>query len=437
MRHSAELLELMGKLVIGSPIFGKPRLTTHCGPLFSKAGRVVTVPCPPTGWEAWATEELRRWLQTDEDAVEKLLAAMAAPSEFLGPDNRVKSAERRTQIEKWNGFLALHGIQIVPAATNARVEHIEPTYLLAEDDPDTTLTAPLSFIEKAKLEKLFEMGGGYVLDFSNRTLEEFVLQSVHKNIWDDAYNYSSGSKANRIRAFWDREPNSIVGKLIAALLEYRELRHPSRDEESQRLHEDCRRIVERLSSTRRAGESAAATVRPVLERPSASAPSSAALDTLRSDLEALSVQPDRQKAGLKLETLLNRLFSLFNLSPRRPFELVGEQIDGSFELDHDVYLLEAKWEREPLREKELLVFRGKIEGKSSFTRGVLVAMNGITQGAETAIKVGKQPTFFVIVGHDLRMVLGGALPFDDFLRRRRRLLAEEGAVTAPFDRVAR
>ena len=295
--------------------------------------------------------------------------------------------------------------------------------------------ADLTFIEKTKLEKVFEMSGGYVLDFSNRTLEEFVLQSVQKNIYDDVYAYSSGSKANRMRAFWDREPNSVVGKLITDLLEYREFRRPPRDESSKRLDDDCRGIADRLSSSDEAGQGAATTTAPTPDRSSASARRMMALGQLKTDLEALFAQLDRQEAGLGLEKLLNRLFGLFDLAPRRPFEVVGEQIDGSFELDHDLYLLEAKWERKPLREKELLVFRGKIEGKSSFTRGLFVAMNGVTQEAEVAIRVGKQPTFFVITGHDLMMTLLGALPFDDFLRRRRRLLAEEAAVTAHFDRV--
>lgn len=296
--------------------------------------------------------------------------------------------------------------------------------------------ADLTFIEKTKLEKLLGMGGGYVLDFSNRTLEEFVLQSVQKNIYNEAYNYASGSKANRIRAFWDRESNDVVGKLLADLLEYREFRNPFRDEESKRLYQDCHRIVEKLRSNSAFGQASATTSEPVLER-SAREQHLVALGQLKTDLEALFVQPDRQEAGLKLEKLLNRLFNLFNLAPRRPFELIGEQIDGSFELDHEVYLLEAKWERKPLREKELLVFRGKIEGKSSFTRGMFVAMNGITQEAETAIRIGKQPTFFVVTGHDLMMILLGAMPFDEFLRRRRRLLAEEAAVTAHFDRIAK
>jgi hypothetical protein len=159
------------------------------------------------------------------------------------------------------------------------------------------------------------------------------------------------------------------------------------------------------------------------------------LASLKTELEGLFFQEDRQAAGLALEKLLNQLFRLFDLAPRAPFKLVGEQIDGSFELDNAIYLLEAKWEKAPSQEKDLLVFRGKIEGKASFTRGMFIAMNGVTRDAATAILVGKQPTFFVATGHDLMMILQGALALDEFLRRRVRLLAEEAAVTATFDRI--
>lgn len=159
------------------------------------------------------------------------------------------------------------------------------------------------------------------------------------------------------------------------------------------------------------------------------------LDELRRELEALTIQDDRQAAGLVLERLMNRLFALSELAPRQPFKLVGEQIDGSFDLDHEVYLLEAKWEKSPMSAKELYVFREKVTGKSAFTRGVFLAMNGITSEAEQAIKTGKQPNFFVVTGHDLMMVLLGSLPLAEFLRRRQRLLAEEAAIVTIFNRV--
>lgn len=98
----------------------------------------------------------------------------------------------------------------------------------------------LSFGEKHKLEKAFGMGSGYVLEFSNRTFQEFVFDSTGKNIFDDAYTRGSGSKANRLREFWQKEPNHVVGKLIVDLLDHADTGT------SDPLREQCRRIAERL-----------------------------------------------------------------------------------------------------------------------------------------------------------------------------------------------
>jgi hypothetical protein len=156
------------------------------------------------------------------------------------------------------------------------------------------------------------------------------------------------------------------------------------------------------------------------------------LNLLSQDLFDLYNQTDRQHAGLAFERILNRLFSLNGLNPREPFRIVGEQIDGSFELDYETYIVEAKWEKYPLPEADLLVLRGKIEGKSAYTRGVFIAFNGITDQAKQAIIRGKQPNFFVIDGYDLTMVLSGQVFLKELLRQKRRILAEEGLVFVPY-----
>jgi uncharacterized protein (TIGR02391 family) len=80
--------------------------------------------------------------------------------------------------------------------------------------------ANLTTIEKQLLEKLFQMDGGYVLDFSDRTMGEFFIDDVGINIYDEKYNYASGSKANRIRGFWTVADDKLVGKSILKLIEY-------------------------------------------------------------------------------------------------------------------------------------------------------------------------------------------------------------------------
>jgi hypothetical protein len=151
-------------------------------------------------------------------------------------------------------------------------------------------------------------------------------------------------------------------------------------------------------------------------------------EQLRSQFYELSIQVDRQSAGIDFEKLLNKLFELYNLSPRGPFRIKGEQIDGSFELDNEVYLLEAKWESHKISEGPLLIFKGKVEGKSSFTRGIFIALNGFTTEALDAITRGKQPNYFLLDGYDIVTILEGRMRLDSLMRAKLRKLAEEGRI---------
>lgn len=99
--------------------------------------------------------------------------------------------------------------------------------------------------------------------------------------------------------------------------------------------------------------------------------------------------------------------------------------------------MESKWKKHPLPEADLLVFRGKIEGKSTFTRGVLIALNDVSAQARDAITRGKAPSFFVMNGHDLMMILNEAISLPDFLRKRVRLLAEEGRMCVQFSELTK
>lgn len=64
------------------------------------------------------------------------------------------------------------------------------------------------------------MSGGYVLNFSDRTMGEFFRDDVGIDIYNQKYNYASGSKANRMRGLWLKADDKTVGKSILKLLEY-------------------------------------------------------------------------------------------------------------------------------------------------------------------------------------------------------------------------
>jgi hypothetical protein len=148
-----------------------------------------------------------------------------------------------------------------------------------------------------------------------------------------------------------------------------------------------------------------------------------ALDLL---YDTLRKEPDRQKAGLALEKLLTDLFNAFELEARKPFRVVGEQIDGSFAMENEVYILEAKWTKDPTDQKELYAFRGKIEGKSPFTRGLFISINGFSEDSVKALVTGKTPTFVLMNGAELKAILEGRVKLPELIRQKARHLAEEG-----------
>jgi hypothetical protein len=109
--------------------------------------------------------------------------------------------------------------------------------------------ASLKSSEKLKLETYLEMRTGYVCDFSNRTFGDFVLENTGVDIYSDKY---SGSKATRLRAFWDKEPNYLVAKLLGEMIEYWKLQKATPLYGYQVfnpvLYEECKKIVTRFQS---------------------------------------------------------------------------------------------------------------------------------------------------------------------------------------------
>jgi hypothetical protein len=106
--------------------------------------------------------------------------------------------------------------------------------------------ANLSILEKRQFERLLQMGGGYVLNFSNRTFQEFVTDSMNRDIYDTRYAYGSGSKTNMLRGFWKEESNRTVGKLLSDLLDYAESECGISREDNDL--QACRKALARLDS---------------------------------------------------------------------------------------------------------------------------------------------------------------------------------------------
>ena len=134
---------------------------------------------------------------------------------------------------------------------------------------------------------------------------------------------------------------------------------------------------------------------------------------------------DPQARGYEFEKFLNALFELWDLSPRAAYSLQHEQIDGAFTFRTDDYILEARWQADPLQPKDLNDFRAKVDGKARNTLGLCISISGYTEGAITQHSRSQTP-LVLMDGTDLMPILEGRIELKEVLERKRRHAAETG-----------
>lgn len=106
----------------------------------------------------------------------------------------------------------------------------------------------LTIIERHVLERCLRMASGYVLGFSNSSFASVIAEAVGVDIHDDAYSRNGSSKANKLRTFWEIEPDDRVACVIEALLDYEAATQREPSPEEAVLVEKARAIAARLRS---------------------------------------------------------------------------------------------------------------------------------------------------------------------------------------------
>ena len=76
----------------------------------------------------------------------------------------------------------------------------------------------LTDIDKRYLERILDMGGGYVLDYTDATYGEFFSR-YQIDIHCTKYQTYGTSKAKKMRAFWEKEPDALVGRVLSEMLD--------------------------------------------------------------------------------------------------------------------------------------------------------------------------------------------------------------------------
>lgn len=268
----------------------------------------------------------------------------------------------------------------------------------------------------------FIQGGGYVLTFSNSTFSEFFATELDVDIDDPRYADRGGSKGKRLRRFLQLVDDKTALKTLEALWEHRKdyLLRSGREDPVPNAEARYLAVIRRL------GGGPAANTPQEEPKPAFDFAKAAAL---KADFMALTAMAPHPR-GYAFEAFLKSLFAAYGLKPREPFRNRGEQIDGSFIVGTDTYLLEAKWQNTAVGAAELHNFEGKLGQKAPWARGLFISHSGFSEDGLAAF--GRAKRTICLCGLDLYESLDRNLPFDEVVDRKARRAVETGL---PYIRV--
>ncbi|MDM4092713.1 restriction endonuclease [Klebsiella oxytoca] len=264
-------------------------------------------------------------------------------------------------------------------------------------------------------------GAGYILDFSDKTMKVFFEEELSIDIDNDIYKDDGSSKAKRLRCFIKKSDREIVLAALEKLWAYRKAmkNYPMTSEDEISYSH----LIERLRNVDTA--SSVGIVPPKLE--TTSTPNYL---YFISELESMKMMTPQQR-GYRLESWLNELFCAFRLTPNPGFRIIGEQIDGSFLLHNETYLVEAKWHAQKTAASDLHVFQSKLDQKATWTRGVFISWQGFSSEAFEAW--GRNKSIICITGYDLYHMLTNNISLIELLEKKIRHAAEKGEYFISID----
>lgn len=273
--------------------------------------------------------------------------------------------------------------------------------------------AKIGAVNMMFIEKLLDMGGGYVLNFSDRTFAEFFAEELNIDIDEQSYFANGGSKAKRMRTFLKVSDAETVVRTLRALWTYR-----------RAMYEQFGKDEDILNAEGRFEQLLAEIGGAIADRAPAAASSRPKLLALARDFKELAAISNAQERGYAFERFLKTLFDFSGLEAREAFRLVGEQIDGSIVNGSDAYLVEAKWQNARIGAAELHVLEGKLQQKAAWARGLFISYSGFTEDGLSAFGKGKK--VICVDGLDLYDALARELPIKLVIDRKARRAAETG-----------
>jgi len=141
-------------------------------------------------------------------------------------------------------------------------------------------------------------------------------------------------------------------ELIRRVTDMEDFSHLLREEDGRRLKreaevnvEKLRQLVQKHTARIKDEEKRKQAREQAAEQRLSQSSKNSRLEQLKQQFYDLCASSNGQERGRNLEPFLFDLFNLFDLYPRGSFAIVGEQIDGAFEMDANHFLLKRSGNR--------------------------------------------------------------------------------------------
>jgi restriction endonuclease Mrr len=122
-----------------------------------------------------------------------------------------------------------------------------------------------------------------------------------------------------------------------------------------------------------------------------------------------------QQRGREFQKLFARIVGLSGWSYEEGVRTSHEEIDLIVHKNRDYYLIECKWEKEPIEGPVVRELYGKL-GNRTDIRGVLVSMSGFTSGAVKQVQDFANANLILLFGQeDVNALISGKSSFEDFI----------------------
>lgn len=275
--------------------------------------------------------------------------------------------------------------------------------------------ANLNLIEKQLIEDVFGMSSGYVLDFTNRTFDEFMQEVMGESIYS---KYEYMSKANLLRKFISDYSESFVGKMLVLAVTYMQSKNMISDVNADQVAK-LQSLGQKLLGRTIKPESQTAADKSEFHKHD--------YRKLAKDLMEVDAIKNPQSRGYAFEGYLKNLFDEFSLDAHASYRTETDQIDGSFSLNGCTVLLEAKYRTSDLSKDDLILFENKIVRKSAFTKGLFVSLSDFNENVVNYFR-DRSARFIALSVSEIYMMCEREYDLRDILAKKFRYLDEYGVI---------